>query len=339
MFEDYRKGTFTDYKIEVLNTYRRDGIKIGLEDPKPKKIREYSLYVYANRFSKEEEQTLKLFFDPENEYNDLEKAIRSVDLDKIKPLIRFMNGATKETEDKNVKLLAWLINFESYDAWRKNRREIGESITGRESSLQDSDNSNYPPTDGDREESGENKISEGAFTDVGTDKNAMPADDKNNDDEQKLAEEAKATLQKSQREETNESSSPKPIYKQWILYTLIASVAAISIYFVFRRDPGCMFWSGDHYQPISCKEKIQDVTIIALDESKVDRFRKITHPDTLTERALGKVWYVKMTVDSLEFYTASGFHPIYTSKKLKPLTDYILERYIQNKQANDSLRK
>ncbi|MEH6306269.1 hypothetical protein RYH73_11485 [Olivibacter sp. CPCC 100613] len=320
MFEGYRKATFTDYKNEVLNTYRRDGIKIGLEDPRPKKLREYSLYVYANRFSKEDEQTLKLFFDQDNKYNDLEKAIKSIELDKIKPLIRFMNGATKETEDKNVKLLAWLINFESYDAWRKNKQDMGKAPVESELIRQEVEHS-------------------GTFAEIEKDKNTSSAEDKNKDDEQELAEVEKRPLPISQLEETNKPSPPKPAYKQWVLYTVITSVTAIGIYFALHRNPGCMFWSGDHYQPVSCKEKIQDVTIIALDESKVDRFRKITRPDTLTERALGKVWYVKMTIDSLEFYTAGGFHPIYTSKKLKPLTDYILERHIQYKQPADSLGK
>jgi hypothetical protein len=55
-------------------------------------------------------------------------------------------------------------------------------------------------------------------------------------------------------------------------------------------------------------------------------------PDTLTQRALGHVWYSK--IDGLvEFYTAGGIHPVHRERRLRPLTAYILQKYARAKPA------
>lgn len=90
-----------------------------------------------------------------------------------------------------------------------------------------------------------------------------------------------------------------------------------------------MYWKGDHYEAVSCNQKIEDVDIIAMDTNKLTRLRKITRPDTLTQSSLGKVWYAKID-NEVEFYTSGGFHPEYTDRRLKPITTYIIDKYIKN---------
>jgi hypothetical protein len=89
-----------------------------------------------------------------------------------------------------------------------------------------------------------------------------------------------------------------------------------------------MYWAGDHYEQVSCNQKLGDTMVIALDTFKLRHFKKITRPDTITGYSLGRVWYIKMD-GRVEFYTADGHHPIQQQRRLKPLSDYIIFKYIR----------
>ncbi|MFI5161214.1 MAG: hypothetical protein ACHQHN_08045 [Sphingobacteriales bacterium] len=93
----------------------------------------------------------------------------------------------------------------------------------------------------------------------------------------------------------------------------------------------CMYWAGDHYQPVSCNQKLGDTLVYALDVIKVTHFKRITDPDTLTRKSLGRVWYLKLN-NKIEFYTSPGFHPVHVEKRLKPVTGYILDKYVHHKE-------
>jgi len=88
-----------------------------------------------------------------------------------------------------------------------------------------------------------------------------------------------------------------------------------------------MFWAGDHYQSISCTQHFVDTLVVALDSEKIIHFKKITRPDTITLNAVGCVWYVKYRGD-IEYYTSDGFHPIDPQLRLKPITPYMIRKYI-----------
>jgi len=100
-----------------------------------------------------------------------------------------------------------------------------------------------------------------------------------------------------------------------------------------RLSPGgkeeCMYWTGERYQPVSCSQKLGDTAVIALDSFKVAHFKKIMQPDTLTGYSVKKVWYAKIN-GGIEFYTAPGFHPLHSEKRLLPLTVYILNKYVRH---------
>lgn len=54
---------------------------------------------------------------------------------------------------------------------------------------------------------------------------------------------------------------------------------------------GCMYWAEDHYQPAPCNQPIENTLVVALDTLKLTHFKRITRPDTITTKSLGKVWY------------------------------------------------
>lgn len=87
-----------------------------------------------------------------------------------------------------------------------------------------------------------------------------------------------------------------------------------------------MYWTGDHYVPVSCNEKIENVEIIALDEDRVANLKKITRPDTLTENSVGKAWCDSKGKDP-RFYTAGGANPEDANKRLLRMSKLVLENY------------
>ncbi|MGY3053072.1 hypothetical protein ACVWYG_001269 [Pedobacter sp. UYEF25] len=95
----------------------------------------------------------------------------------------------------------------------------------------------------------------------------------------------------------------------------------------------CMYWTGDHYEAITCYKKIYGKEIIALDTLMLFHFKK--NPDTLTTYSLGKVWYLKKN-GKLEFFSAFGHHTIFTDKELKPISAYIINNYCQQLPAENT---
>jgi hypothetical protein len=98
---------------------------------------------------------------------------------------------------------------------------------------------------------------------------------------------------------------------------------------IIPGNGACMYWAEDHFQQIPCNQKIPNAIVVALDTVKVKNFKKITRPDTITHKAKGNVWYSKIN-KKLEFFTADGEHPEVIGRRLKPITDYIINKYIDS---------
>lgn len=118
--------------------------------------------------------------------------------------------------------------------------------------------------------------------------------------------------------------------KKPVLYGFIAFSGMLGAYQIADNfDRECMYWEGERYVPIACDEKVEYTEIIPIDRKLVRNFRKIMQPDTLTLKSVGKVWYGKPTVDSVEFYTMKGIYPGDRQKTLKPATEYIIKKYVK----------
>ena len=123
--------------------------------------------------------------------------------------------------------------------------------------------------------------------------------------------------------------------KNVVIVCVLITIIALTSYLIINSQTsskitgreGCMFWHGDHYQPIDCSRKIFHFHIIPINHKLVDEFKRITLPDTLTMRSLGKVWYAKFR-GRIEFYTLGGAHPVDSNKRLLPMSDHILKKYI-----------
>lgn len=125
--------------------------------------------------------------------------------------------------------------------------------------------------------------------------------------------------------------------KQLILWsTGIVSVIFLAMgYFLFLHKQ-CMYWNGNQFIAVSCSsEEIEGVRVVALDERRLKKFQKTSRADTIGYKDLGNVWY--MGTDSIpEFFTDSGMHPVDDRKQLKPITKYIIDKYILKKNTSDN---
>lgn len=275
---------FNDFKktlIDAYQTLKQNGnLASELEHPTPAKLRDYCLELLAIRLDKADIPILKAFFDPRNKYDDLESAIRRFEIDKFKPLISFINDGVQTRDDKNIKLLAWMIDFQPrpYEVWKV---MVGAS--------------------GDSPEENKSKDPSGGMEGLGITKGSI----------------------KRLRPPLN----PKISSLKGLLMFGVISAASIGAVVMWPKHSQCMYWSDDQYLPIGCQEDTE-ASKIAFDQHKLNTFRRITTPDTLTYYAIGKVWYAKMTQDSLVYFTGPGQHPVHQQKNLRPITKYILNKYI-----------
>jgi hypothetical protein len=291
MLDQYKEAVFSDYQ-EKKN---QPNFSLNLLNPAPARLREECLRRLAEGPSTNvHEDILRLFFGPKKESDSYIQIIRNFDTDKFRPLVNFLKGITNDPEDKNIELLAWLIDFElkPYQVWLNTKKKgkpqkhskpritwikIGSiavaiifvlvlGVYSYEKIVDPKGESTTP----------NNEVPDGAPT------STIPEND----------------------------ARKLPVTKASII-----------------ESKQCMFWTGDHYEPINCSQVLDDTPIIALDMQKVKRLKRITRPDTLRRKDLSKTWYVKINVDSIEFYTDSGSYPLESKKRLRPLTSRMLDKY------------
>jgi hypothetical protein len=106
---------YQDYLNDIIKHYRA-GEKNGeipqrLIQPTPGSIKEECVSVCEARFQKEDVRTLAAFFKVDNDKHGMLRAIHRCDRDRFKPLVNFIKGITNNTDDLNIELLAWLIDF------------------------------------------------------------------------------------------------------------------------------------------------------------------------------------------------------------------------------------
>ncbi|WP_410221030.1 hypothetical protein [Pedobacter sp.] len=116
MFEKYKKQV----KLAFEKRQYEQKLSLNLIKPSAAKMREECLIVINERSDQKDDDTLRLFFGAKGEAKDYESIIAHIDIDKFRPLINFIKGKTYNPDEKNIELLAWLIDFEPrpYAFWR-----------------------------------------------------------------------------------------------------------------------------------------------------------------------------------------------------------------------------
>lgn len=313
-----------DYKEAVLNGYEKkkksEVFAPNLLNPTPGSLRNECLIVYRERYSPKDDEILRLFFNETDKEKGYLKSIENSKAEKFKQLPKILKREISNPGDRYIELIAWLIDFNprpsSLYYKTSNRNSFSESSSAK---------------------SNEGEILETNILEGESTEETLP----------------------------NPPSTGTPVSWRKIVkvsfFLILIITLVLSAYFyiknveeisqstadtnqtqlvLFTKDDErklpknsaeqCMYWSGDHYVVINCSKEIGNMAKFVLDTQKVAQFRMITNPDTLTQNSVGKVYYYK-AINGLECYTSEGFHPIYTNRKLKKLTKYMLDKYILNK--------
>ncbi len=115
----------------------------------------------------------------------------------------------------------------------------------------------------------------------------------------------------------------------WILLSAVG--IGITGYWLWQEHyKGCAIWTGIQYQSTTCSQDEENTNVVVVDRERLNSFKLISRPDTLTSAAIGRVWYFKRN-DSLEVYTAGGYHPLHSERRLKKLTAYMYNKYVPRK--------
>lgn len=295
---------FSTYKQVILRTYRErvhaGEVSLRLQSPTPAGIKEELLHVLQKGYdSKKDQQTLILFFGHQENLGEYIKAVQRTEIDKFKPVINFLKGSTDNPDDKQVHLAALLINYEHRPY-----------VFGRDYGLGEEEKESLMNTE--ERENEANKLSGNTQDPAGS------------------------SMTKSSKKVSFIRLLRGVKGRDWmfipIMVVLFGSGGMIAHKLSGQGMDGkqCMYWQEDHYEAVACNTSLgTEIEKIALDTFLLESFKKITLLDTITERSIGKIWYLKHQ-KQFEYFTAPGKHPLH-KKKLSRLSAYIFQRELKSR--------
>ena len=287
-----------DYQAVVLAKYKEmteeEKISLGLFNPTRGTFRKACINSFNKRHFKEDEDVFAEFFGVDKIDTDFYQLLNKSDADDFKAIHNHIVGNNKSdnTDMKNTELLAWLIDFQPRPSYRYYEAEKEKE---RSKEIKGS-NQNEIETSSSAKDVLESSIVQGNLPIIS--------------------------------EPEKETKKLNFIQRTGIVATmgLIMGVA----YWKGVPPDGCMYWTGTEYKAVDCDAQIPNTQIVALNQQKIDHFKKITLPDTITFNSLSKVWYSKIN-NEVEFFTGKGKHPTKTDRTLKPITTHILSKYSSNR--------
>ena len=241
--------------------------------------------------SSKQDQEILNIFFELNEESSKRKQMECFDVDKLKPIGNFLKGKTETTRVVNLDLIAFLVDFYP----RPFRKFM-----------------------------------------IGIEKLKLTADYSINDSS--IKENKKEIVfekKKGVLEENRKSTISKRIALGVLALFAIGSLS-YGVKSNFFPNKNCMVWVKNHYQAVEY-DKVKDTAdAIPLNQYILDNFKKITVSDTATFFKNGDynrplVWYGKSSnKKEYEYFNQPGLHPE-TGKTLKPISRYIIKKYILSK--------
>lgn len=337
-----------DYQDVVLTTYikmRDEGeLHIILPRETTAQLKKASLKVYDSRYTPADADILSLFFKKDKMNCDFRKVISGANPDYFKALWKHIRGMTEKTNEENSDFLAWLIDFKPRPRMQyyKNLREgiqqgreiPDEDNSSKQNNLEIKPDNEKPevvalPTINDKIEKQNESLEAEA-------NNIPQAKDKKPEIKSIIGNNIDPPIVDPTIHSTR-WQIPKKFHKTIYAFTAAAFVLASTYVIVKSTKKQCMYWNGEHYVSIACDERLDNASVIVFNEETANNLKRILRPDTLTENSVRKVWYNKVWTDSIDFYTDSGSVPTNSNKRLMPMTNYILNKYIIQKKLAKQL--
>ncbi|NLR81127.1 hypothetical protein [Chitinophaga eiseniae] len=320
---------FIDYQRLIMQAYEQqqanNTLPHGLMHLTPGNLKEECVKKCTREVSRRDQKVIRDFCGDLSESKSCQVILQRCDTDKFRPLVNYLRGKSDKTDEKNIELLAWLLDFPGrpWEIWK---------------TISNGDGTKKVPMLDNTSETGETPV---RVPDI---KDNPPVVETGKPVENPIIPE-KPTIQtlmdNRQEKESNQKQLGGKSAKTLAAAVMVSLVLGTSGMWWWKdklTSGGCMYWHEDHYEPVACDQKIPYTTVIALDAEKLKHFRKITRPDTITYDAVGKVWYSKIK-GKMEYYTWAGEHPEVFGNQLKPITPYIIRIHILSggSQNNDTI--
>jgi hypothetical protein len=246
-------------------------------------------------YNQQDEKIVRSIFGPKENLKAYLKVIEK-ETDKFRPLNYFLKGKTTDPDERVIDLLGWLIGFPP--------RPV---LTGYNVST------------------------------VKKEEQEIPEDEKQ---KEKTVEPDKVEKERVEKKLTKKLVSVRKI---GILLTVLV-FACVSAYWLLQnptksvspktslitRKGKYMYWTGDHYLAIPAYQAHGDTPVIPLDPQVLNHLKKITDTNSINYSSIGKVWYARLHKNNYEYFTDSGFHPIDTVIRLRPMTKFIIDKHLPN---------
>ncbi|MFW2477091.1 MAG: hypothetical protein ACN4EP_09250 [Sediminibacterium sp.] len=309
----------------VFGTYQKlrstTELSPALKKPTLASIRKECLIVYKERPEKKDEATLRSFFGPAQENESFQDLIKDFPTERYKAFSNYLKGKAIKTEDKNVELLAWLIDFPH----RPYRYGMEVILTEEEKAILNSDESLSENIELDNEEEKEDKNEEVLSKPHGNELEDI-AISTNDAPELEVPISSGRTIRSGKKHVT--------FNRQWLVIgiPLVFTILSLGFYLLYNKGAECMYWTGDHYEKIDCDAALNNKVVFNKERWK--NFRRITDLNTISEQSIGIVHYFGNK--NREFYTSGGMHPVDNTRYLRVMTRYIWEKEFGSK---DSLPK
>jgi len=114
---------------------------------------------------------------------------------------------------------------------------------------------------------------------------------------------------------------------KWMTVTFLITIIAVAVSNqTLLNSKDCLVWKIDHYEKIACKNEFPNPL---LKDVKIEEFKKVTVSDTTVFFINNHpvIWYGKSAQGELEYFNSRGVHPT-TMKELKPITKYLIKKYV-----------
>ncbi|WP_299278394.1 hypothetical protein [uncultured Psychroserpens sp.] len=302
-------------RLKYISDKKSDKLRGEIYRLTPANIRKLFLNLINNELSEADKIIMKNNFDARN-YDSIRKEINSYDIDKFKPICKFLK---KENESMSshelLELTAILVDFSPrpYSHYRN------EDINLSSKNIQKKEPNE---TIEDLEEKQENKSDNAIIF--------LPDDTSN-----------RKTSKKEENEKGNSKDGSVIInnYQRIIIYIknntikLILSTLLIASIFVIIsiNQKRWMVWQNDHYIEVKFDIEKYDLNQLKLyKKERILNFKKIT-PDCSTDffksDGTENLWYGKNIDGKLEYFTDLGLHPE-TGTTLKKITNHMIKKYI-----------
>lgn len=290
------RNSIDDYKKGIKAKYEeaKTGEFSGfLLNPSPAELKNLYLLLLDKGSNKLDQEIMDRFFGISDK-SSKQKQIENFEVDKLRPISNFLKGKTKMTRPINLDVMAVLVDF--------NPRPFRKFMSGNKEEL----------------------IAE---------LTAVVAINEIEKKEERVAEEDKK--EKTIFEEFKKKSVSRRVTFA-VLPLFVFGAAGYGVKNIFFPDKNCMIWSKTHYEAVEY-DKVKDTAEVSpYNQEILDNFKKITVCDTTIffkngDRDMPLVWYGKaLDKKEYEYFNQSGLHPE-TGKTLKPISKYIIGKYILKK--------